>query len=245
MRGIVLAGGSGNGLHPLTLGIPKHLLPVYDKPMVFYPIELLVSAGINDILVITTSAHQPLFKQTLGDGSMFGASFTYAIQDEPKGIADALRIGKDFIYADGVCLITGDTILTDADIAPLIQKASKAIKSSGSATIFVKRDPDENQYGKVVLNKIGKCETIVGTSETHFYSSIIGLYVFPKDAVEKVNLLSLSERGRYEITDLIQFYFSAKKLQILQLRNECGWWDTNTPENLVRLNSYIYASRNK
>lgn len=229
----------------MTLGIPKHLLPVYDKPMVFYPVELLVSAGIKEILVITTSAHQSLFKQTLGDGSMFGAIISYAIQGEPKGIADALRIGKNFIDAEGVCLITGDTILTDANFSPLIHKASKAIKSSGSATIFVKRDPDENQYGKVVLNKNGKCETIVGTSESHFYSSIVGLYVYPKDAVEKVNLLSLSERGRYEITDLNQLYFSEKKLQILQLSNECGWWDTNTPESLVRLNSYIYASRNK
>lgn len=244
MKGIVLAGDSGNRLYPITLGVSKHLIPIYDKPMVYYPIEMLVCAGIREILIITTSIHQPFFKSVLGNGSSFGASFSYAIQNEPKGIADAIRIAKDFIDTDGVCLITGDTILTDANLTALINKAKKAINNSGSATIFVKRDPDENQYGKVVLDKKGKCEKIVGDSDSHFYSSIVGMYVYPSDASDRVETLSLSERGRYEITSLHQQYFADNKLQILQLSNECIWWDTNSPESLARLGHYLYTNRN-
>lgn len=238
IKGIILAGDSGTSLHPLTLGIPKQLLPIYDKPMVYYPIYTMVSAGIKDILIITTTENQPLFKKTLGDGTQFGASFTYAIQDEPRGIAEALTIANDFIEKDGVCLMTGDTLIT-GDTSYLITKAAKAVKSSGSATIFVKRDPDENQYGKVIIDNTGKCTTIVGSSDTFFYNSIVGLYVFPKDAVQKAATLPISERGRYEITDLNNLYFKEKKLQILTLSNECEWLDTNTYNNLIKASLFI------
>ncbi len=243
MKGIVLAGDSGMGLFPLTLAIPKQLLPVFNKPMVYYPIETLVRAGITEILIITTSEHQSLFKTTLGDGSTFGALLSYATQYKPNGIAEAIKIANDFIDSEGVCLITGDTILTDTDISPLIHKAFKAVKNSGSATIFVKRDPDDNQYGKVILNRNGKCETIVGSSNIHIYSSIIGLYVYPKDSVLKVDSLKLSDRGLYEITDLNHLYLSEKKLQVIQLSSETKWWDTNSPENLIRLSVYLNGNR--
>lgn len=238
IKGIILAGDSGTNLHPLTLGIPKQLLPIYDKPMVYYPINTLVSAGINEILIITTSEHQSLFKKILGDGSQFGATLTYAIQDEPRGIAEALTIAAGFIEKEGVCLMTGDTIIT-GDTSSLITKAAKAIKSSGSATIFVKRDPEENQYGKVILDKSGKCMTIVGTSDTYFYSSIVGLYVYPKDAVRKAVSLPISERGRYEVTELNNVYFNEKKLQILTLLNDCEWLDTNSFDSLVKCNIFM------
>ena len=223
MKGIVLSGDSGSRLYPLTLGISKQLLPIYDKPMIYYPIETLVKAGISEILVITTSAQQPAFKGFLADGSSLNCKISYAIQDEPKRIAEALVIGKDFIGEEGICLITGDTILTGGNIPSLIAKAEKAVRTSGSATIFVKRDPDENQYGKVILNKQGKCMDIVGTSNTYFYTSMVGLYVLPNDAIGRVQELELSERGRYEIIDLTNTYFEDKKLQILTLPNECIW----------------------
>ena len=239
LKGIILAGGEGTNLRPLTLGIPKQLLPVYDKPMVYHPISLLFEAGIKDILIITTNEHQPLFKKYLGDGAQFGVKLTYAVQDVPNGIAEALSIGKDFIGKEGVCLITGDTILTGGNISSLIAKAEKAVMTSGSATIFVKRDPDENQYGKVILNKQGKCMDIVGTSDTYFYTSMVGLYVLPNDATGRVQNIELSERGRYEIIDLTNTYFEDKKLQILTLPNECIWWDTNSPASILSCSNYL------
>lgn len=202
MKGIVLAGDSCLKLHPLTIGIPKQLLPLYDKPMIYYPIQTLLSAGIKDIMIITTTEQQSMFRKYLGDGSFFNATFIYAYQDTPKGIADALTIGKDYVDKEGVCLITGDTILIGQDVLRLITKASKALKNSGSATIFVKRDSDANQYGKVLLNKNGKCETIVGSSSRHNYSSITGLYVFPQNAINMEAIIDLSERGLLEITSL-------------------------------------------
>ena len=243
LKGIILAGGDGANLRPLTLGVPKQLLPIYDNPMVYYPISLFVESGIKDILIITTSEHQPLFKKYLGDGTQFGATLTYAVQDEPNGIAEALSVGKDFIGKDGVCLITGDTILTGGNIPSLIAKAEKAVRTSGSATIFVKRDPDENQYGKVILNHQGKCIDIVGTSDTYFYTSMVGLYVLPNDAIGRVQELELSERGRYEITDLTNTYFEDKKLQILTLPNDCIWWDTNSPDSILSCSNYLHKNK--
>lgn len=202
----------------------------------------MVSAGINEILIITTSKHQSLLQSYLGDGSQFGAKFSYAIQDEPRGIAEALTIAEDFIEKDGVCLITGDPLLT-GDTSSLIAKAARAVKSSGSATILVKREPEENQYGKVILNKSGKCMTIVGSSDTYFYSSIVGLYVYPKDAVQKAATLPISERGRYEVTDLNNIYFNEKKLQILTLPNDCEWLDTNSYNSLLIASRYIQKNQ--
>lgn len=210
--------------------------------MVYYPLELLVEAGIKDILIITTSEHQPLFKKYMGNGTQVGVTFTYAVQDEPNGIAEALCIGKDFIGKEGVCLITGDTILTGGNIPSLIAKAQKAVITSGSATIFVKRDPDEKQYGKVILNHQGKCMDIVGTSDTYFYTSMVGLYVLPNDAIGRAQKLELSERGRYEIIDLINTYFEDKKLQILTLPNECIWWDTNSSDNILICSNFMQKS---
>lgn len=239
LKGIILAGGDGANLRPLTLGIPKQLLPLYNKPMIYYPISLFKESGIRDILIITTSEHQPLFKKYLGDGAQYGVTFYYAIQNEPNGIAEAMSIGKDFIGEEGICLITGDTILTGGNIPSLIAKAEKAVRTSGSATIFVKRDPDENQYGKVILNKQGKCMDIVGTSNTYYYTSMVGLYVLPNDAIGRVQELELSERGRYEIIDLTNTYFEDKKLQILTLPNECIWWDTNSPDSILSCSNYL------
>lgn len=145
MKGIILAGDSGERLYPLTIGIPKQLLPIYDKPMIYYPIDTLVQAGITDILIITTAEQQPLFQKALGEGSAFNSSFTYAVQEEPKGIAQAISIGEEFIGNESVCLITGDMIIDGDNVIERIKKAIRAVKKSGNATIFVenKTYPDQ------------------------------------------------------------------------------------------------------
>ena len=144
MKGIILAGDSGSRLHPLSLGIPKQLIPIYDKPMIYYPIDILVKAGITELLIITTEEHQTLFHKAIGDGKQFGCKVTYAIQNEPNGIADAINIAADFIGKDGVSLITGDTIIDGPDFNEQIKKSVRAVRKSGNATIFV-----ENKIGFV------------------------------------------------------------------------------------------------
>ena len=234
MKGIVLSGDSGSRLYPLTLGIPKQLLPIYDKPMIYYPIETLVKAGISEILVITTSVQQPAFKGYLGDGSALNCKITYANQDEPKGIAEALAIGENFIGNDAVCLITGDTIISGDTLSQQLHKAFKAAEKSGNATIFVSKDIDADQYGKVIGNK-----TVVGESDDYYYKSITGLYVFPKGAAEKVGMLEPSERGLLEITAVSQLYQEDNKLQIQELTQNCEWLDTNTFDSLVKCNIFM------
>lgn len=234
MKGIVLSGESGSRLYPLTLGIPKQLLPIYDKPMIYYPIETMVKAGISEILVITTSAQQPVFSGYLADGSSLNCMISYAIQDEPKGIAEALVIGKEFIGNDAVCLITGDTIIYGETLSQQLHKAFKAVEKSGNATIFVSKDTDADQYGKVISDK-----RIVGESNDYYYKSITGLYVFPKGAAEKVGLIEPSERGLLEITAVSQLYQEENKLQIQELTQDCEWLDTNTFDSLVKCNTFM------
>lgn len=239
MKGIVLSGDSGSRLYPLTLGISKQLLPIYDKPMIYYPIETLVNAGVTEILVITTSAQQSAFKGYLGDGSALNSNISYAVQDEPKGIAEPLIIGKDFIADDAVCLVTGDTIITGSSLSRQLSKAFKAVEKSGNATIFVSKDQDGEQYGKVTLKR-----TIVGDSAERNYKSMTGLYVFPKCVTKKVEQITPSERGLLEITSVSQLYQSENKLQIQELSQDCQWLDTNTFDNLVKCNT-IMQQRSK
>lgn len=155
-KGIILAGDAGNRLSPLTLGIPKQLLPLYDKPMIYYPIELLVGVGIKDILIITSQEHASTFIHALGDGSAFGARFTYAIQSKPEGAAQAFTIGEEFVGEEPVCMITGDCIIFGKDRNIKLQKAIRAAQNSGQASIFVCRDWDSEQYGVVTLDSGGK-----------------------------------------------------------------------------------------
>ena len=165
MKGIILAGDSGDRLYPLTIGIPKQLLPVYDKPMIYYPIETLVQSGINDILIITTAEQQPLFQKALGDGSAFNATFAYAVQDEPRGVAQAISIGEEFIGKESVCLITGDMIIDGDNVIERIKKAIRAVKKSGNATIFVENKTYPDQYGQVIMNREWKVDDVDGTAD--------------------------------------------------------------------------------
>lgn len=244
-KGIILAGDSGNRLAPLTLGIPKQLLPLYDKPMIYYPIELLVGVGVKDILIITSQEHASTFIKALGDGSAFGARFTYAIQSKPEGAAQAFTIGEEFIGEEPVCLITGDCILLGKDRNVKLQKAMRAALNSGQASIFVCRDWDPNQYGVVTLDSDGKCITIEGKTTNPLYYSITGLYVFPKGVADYAKHVGKSERGRLEVTSLNKTYFEKNKLQVQVLGSDFKWLDTNSFDSLLAINNYIKNNRFK
>ena len=244
-KGIILAGDSGDKLHPLTLGIPKQLLPLYDKPMIYYPIELLVGVGVKDILIITSQQHASTFILALGDGSAFGARFTYAVQPKPDGAAQAFMIGEDFLENEPVCFITGDCIIFGKDRNIKLQKAMRAAKNSGQASIFVCRDRDPNQYGVVTLDSEGKCLTIEGKSTKSLYYSITGLYVFPKGVADYAKIIEKSDRGRLELTSLNKTYFEMNKLQVQVLGDDFLWFDTNSFDSLQVVNNYIQKMKNK
>lgn len=244
-KGIILAGDSGDRLHPLTLGIPKQLLPLYDKPMIYYPIELLVGVGVKDILIITSQQHASTFIRALGDGSAFGARFTYAVQPKPDGAAQAFMIGEDFLENEPVCFITGDCILFGKDRNVKLQKAMRAAKNSGQASIFVCRDRDPNQYGVVTLDSDGKCLTIEGKSTKSLYYSITGLYVFPKGVADYAKIIEKSDRGRLEVTSLNKTYFEKNKLQVQVLGDDFLWFDTNSFDSLQVINNYIQKMKNQ
>lgn len=244
-KGIILAGDSGNKLEPLTLGIPKQLLPLYDKPMIYYPIELLVGVGVKDILIITSQEHASTFNKALGDGSAFGARFSYAIQPKPEGAAQAFTIGEQFVGDEPVCLITGDCILFGKDRNIKLQKAMRAALNSGQASIFVCRDWDPNQYGVVTLDSDGKCLAIEGKTNNPLYYSITGLYVFPKGVADYAKHVGKSERGRLEVTSLNKTYFEKNKLQVLVLGSDFMWFDTNSFDSLLVINNYIKNNRFK
>lgn len=244
-KGIILAGDSGDRLHPLTLGIPKQLLPLYDKPMIYYPIELLVGVGVKDILIITSQQHASTFILALGDGSAFGARFTYAVQPKPDGAAQAFMIGEDFLENGPVCFITGDCIIFGKDRNIKLQKAMRAAKNSGQASIFVCRDRDPNQYGVVTLDSEGKCLTIEGKSTKSLYYSITGLYVFPKGVADYAKIIEKSDRGRLEVTSLNKTYFEKNKLQVQVLGDDFLWFDTNSFDSLQVINNYIQKMKNQ
>lgn len=239
MKGIILAGDSGSKLHPLTLGIPKQLLPIYNKPMIYYPIDTLVQSGIKDILVITTAEHQPLFQKALSDGSCFDATFQYAIQEEANGIAQAINIASDFIGKDSVCLITGDMIIAGEGVRNHITKAIRAVEKSGHATIFVENKNYPDQYGRVVMNHDRKVESIEGETATNYYYSIASFYVFPNTVLQVAKDIVPSERGRYEITDVNKRFLEVCKLQVQVLDSSCIWFDTNTIDNINKCSLYF------
>lgn len=239
MKGIILAGKSDNRLHPLTLGIPKQLLPIYDKPMIFYPLDTLIEAGISDIMIIIDPSHYESFINTLGDGSGFGAHFSYASQISPDGAAQAFTIADEFIGTDPVCLITGDCIIIGENRASKLRKAIRAAEKSGQATIFASRDFSPEQYGVLKLNSKGKYEKVEGVPTDKYHMSITGLYVFPKGVANYAKIIEKSERGRLEITSLNQLYQGEDKLQIQILGSDFHWFDTNTFDSLMTVSNYI------
>lgn len=240
MKGIILAGGAGTRLHPLTLAISKQLLPVYDKPMIYYPLSVLMLGGIKDILIISTPRDLPLFESLLGDGSNLGITLSYAIQPEPLGIAQALLIAEDFIDNKEVCLILGDNIFYGAGLQEKLQHSIKNTQDKQQATVFGYTVKDPNRYGVVSFDKDGKAQSIEEKpTEPKSNFAVVGLYFYPKNAVSLAKTLTPSLRGELEITALNNLYLQEHKLMVNTLGRGFAWLDTGTHESLVEATEFV------
>lgn len=240
MKGIVLAGGSGTRLYPITKGISKQLMPIYDKPMVYYPISVLMLAGIRDILIISTPYDLPGFKRLLGDGSDYGVHFTYAEQPSPNGLAQAFTIGKDFIGDDSVCLVLGDNIFHGSGFTAKLKEAVRAAEEDKKATVFGYWVNDPERYGVAEFDKDGNCLSIEEKPE-HPKSNyaVIGLYFYPNKVVDVASKIEPSARGEYEITTVNQWFLRDNELKVQTLGRGFAWLDTGTHDSLSEASTYI------
>ena len=240
MKGIVLAGGSGTRLYPITKGISKQLMPIYDKPMVYYPISVLMLAGIRDILIISTPYDLPGFKRLLGDGSDYGVHFTYAEQPSPDGLAQAFTIGADFIGHDSVCLVLGDNIFHGAGFTKMLKEAVRTAEEEQKATVFGYWVNDPERYGVAEFDQEGNCLSIEEKPE-HPKSNyaVVGLYFYPNRVVEIASNIQPSARGEYEITTVNQQFLQDGELKVQTLGRGFAWLDTGTHDSLSEASTYI------
>ena len=240
MKGIVLAGGSGTRLYPITKGISKQLMPIYDKPMVYYPISVLMLAGIRDILIISTPYDLPGFKRLLGDGSDYGVHFTYAEQPSPDGLAQAFTIGKEFIGDDSVCLVLGDNIFHGSGFTAKLKEAVRAAEEEKKATVFGYWVNDPERYGVAEFDKDGNCLSIEEKPE-HPKSNyaVVGLYFYPNKVVDVASKIEPSARGEYEITTVNQWFLRDNELKVQTLGRGFAWLDTGTHDSLSEASTYI------
>ena len=240
MKGIVLAGGSGTRLYPITKGVSKQLIPIFDKPMVYYPISVLMLAGIRDILIISTPQDLPGFKRLLGDGSDFGVNFSYAEQPSPDGLAQAFIIGEEFIGDDSVCLVLGDNIFHGSGFSAMLQAAVETAEKDAKATVFGYRVNDPERYGVVEFAEDGSCKSIEEKPE-HPKSNyaVVGLYFYPNKVVDVAKHIKPSKRGELEITTVNQQFLDDKKLMVQTLGIGFAWLDTGTHDSLSEASTYI------
>ena len=240
MKGIVLAGGSGTRLYPITQSISKQLLPIYDKPMIYYPISILMLAGIQDILIISTPQDLPKFEQMLGDGEDFGVKFSYVEQPSPDGLAQAFILGQEFIGNDDVCLILGDNIFHGNGIIELLQNARKNVEEEKKATIFGYYVEDPQRYGIADFDQDLNVKSIEEKpSNPPNNYAVVGLYFFPKGVSEIANNVQPSERRELEITSVIDAYLQTEKLKLELMGRGFAWLDTGTHQTLLEAGSYI------
>ena len=240
MKGIVLAGGSGTRLYPVTKGVSKQLLPVYDKPMIYYPISVLMRAGIREILVISTPQDLPAFRRLLGDGSDYGVQFTYAEQPSPDGLAQAFLIGADFIGSDAVCLVLGDNIFQGVGFDELLHEAVRTATEQQKATVFGYRVDDPGRYGVAEFDREGNCLSIEEKPE-HPKSNyaVVGLYFYPNRVVEIAKTIRPSARGELEITAVNQQFLQDGDLKVWVLGQGFAWLDTGTHDSLSEASIYV------
>ena len=242
MKGIVLAGGSGTRLYPITKGVSKQLLPVYDKPMVYYPISVLMLAGIRDILIISTPQDLPAFRRLLGDGSDYGVHFEYAEQPRPEGLAQAFLIGEEFIGDDSVCLVLGDNIFHGAGFSALLTESVQTAEADGKATVFGYWVNDPERYGVAEFDKAGNCLSIEEKPKAPKSNyAVVGLYFYPNKVVDVAKRIKPSARGELEITTVNQEFLKAGELKVQTLGRGFAWLDTGTHDSLTEATNYIEA----
>ena len=240
MKGIVLAGGSGTRLYPITKGISKQLMPIYDKPMVYYPISVLMLAGIRDILIISTPYDLPGFKRLLGDGSDYGVNFTYAEQPSPDGLAQAFTIGKDFIGDDSACLVLGDNIFQGNGFTRMLKEAVRTAEEEKKATVFGYWVSDPERYGVAEFDKDGNCLSIEEKpAKPKSNYAVVGLYFYPNKVVDVAANIKPSARGEYEITTVNQKFLEDGELKVQTLGRGFAWLDTGTHDSLSEASTYI------
>ena len=237
-KGIILAGGAGTRLHPLTRVVSKQLLPVYDKPMVYYPLSTLMLAGIREVLVISTPTDLPNFERLLGDGSQLGMKFSYKVQEVPNGLAQAFVLGREFLGGDDACLVLGDNIFYGADLPKLLKAAS----ARREPTVFGYRVSDPERYGVVEFDAAGNAVSLEEKpARPKSNYAVVGLYFYPHDVVEKAAALKPSARGEYEITDLNRAYLAEGRLKVETMGRGFAWLDTGTHASLADATNFVRA----
>ena len=246
MKGIILAGGSGTRLYPITKGVSKQLVPIYDKPMIYYPLSVLMLAGIKEVLIITTPQDQPSFINLLGDGSELGMRFEYVVQPNPDGLAQAFILGEEFLAGDDACLVLGDNIFYGHGLTELLAKSIKNAKDENKATVFGYYVSDPQRYGVAEFNESGDVISIEEKpKEPKSNYAVVGLYFYPNDVVKKAKNVKPSDRGELEITTLNQDYLNENRLKVELMGRGYAWLDTGTHESLLEASSFIQTIENR
>ncbi|MDX4062476.1 glucose-1-phosphate thymidylyltransferase RfbA [Aliarcobacter skirrowii] len=246
MKGIILAGGSGTRLYPITKGVSKQLVPIYDKPMIYYPLSVLMLAGIKEVLIITTPQDQQSFINLLGDGSELGMRFEYVVQPSPDGLAQAFILGEEFLAGDDACLVLGDNIFYGHGLTELLSKSIKNAKDENKATVFGYYVSDPQRYGVAEFNENGDVISIEEKpKEPKSNYAVVGLYFYPNDVVKKAKDVKPSDRGELEITTLNQDYLNENRLKVELMGRGYAWLDTGTHESLLEASSFIQTIENR